>query len=256
MPDGVIPEKAGIILNKSIQNRLFYTVGMPLAGLAGLLLQQQAFRTGYDEKNLFLWGNPWTLTLLALCAVSMTALILVTNRSLAEGARYEALWTGNWLRGGLGILAGVMLAEDILYSLEPVTAAMKLMGFLAAGSMAACGVCFGLKKRPLWVLDGIVSLYFILRLLTGYRMWGSSAHLEQYMFPMLAGAMLVLYAFHRAEADAGRIRRKKLVISGYGAMLGCFIAAAGGRSVFYLMAVIWILSTMCSTEEVRIQKKN
>ena len=122
--------------------------------------------------------------------------------------------------------------------------------------MAACGVCFGLKKRPLWVLDGIVSLYFILRLLTGYRMWGSSAHLEQYMFPMLAGAMLVLYAFHRAEADAGRIRRKKLVISGYGAMLGCFIAAAGGRSVFYLMAVIWILSTMCSTEEAQSQKKN
>ena len=249
MPDGCIPEKAGIILKKNSENTLFYEIGLPVSGLIALLLQQQAFRAGYDEKHLFVWGNPWTIALLALCVLYMTALVLWTNRNISEGVRYGKLWPGSWLRGGMEILAGVMLVQDILYSLEPVTASMKLIGFLAAACMAGAGLCRGMKKRTLWVLDGVVSLYFILRLLAGYRISGASAHLEQYMFPTLAGALLVLHAFHRAEADAGQIRRRKLMISGYGAMLGCFIAMAGGRSVFHLLAILWIWGGMCRTEK-------
>ena len=248
MPDGCIPEKAGFILKKNTKNSLFYEIGLPLAGLCALLLQRQAFRTGYDEKHLFLWGNPWTLALLALCVLYMTALILWTNRNISEGLRYGKLWPGSRIRGGMEILAGVMLVQDILYALEPVSSSMKLMGFAAAACMAGAGLCSVLKKRTLWVLDGAVSLYFILRLLASYRISGSSAHLEQYMFPTLAGAALVLHAFHRTEADAGLIRRRKLIVSGFGAMLCCFIAMAGGRSVFHLLAILWIWGGMCRTD--------
>lgn len=241
-------------MKKEFRTELFYGVVLPAAGLLGLLLQQKALRTGYDEKNLFVWSNPWSLAGFALCAVYALALILVT-RKVAEGGGYDRLFPAGWLRGGLEVLAGVLLAEDLFYSLVPMSVPMRGMGLLAAFSMAAAGVCRGLKKRPLWIFHGLVSLYFVLHLLECYRTWGSSAHLEQYAFPMLAGALLVLFAFHRTEADAGRIRSRKLLLSGYGAMLCCFFSMAGGRSVFYLLAAIWIGAAVCSPVPVRTGRK-
>ena len=232
-------------MKSNFRNELFYSVCLPALGLAALLLQQQAFRTAYDAKGLFVWGNPWTAAMLVLCAGYALALVLWTRRNVTDSGRYEDLFPGHWFRGGVEILAGVLLAEDILYSLTPVTPVMKFFGFAAAAALAAAGGSAIAKKRPLWIFHGLVCLYFALRLLTCYQTWGSSAHMELYAFPIVANVLLVLYAFHRTEADAGLPRRKKLLLTGSGAVLCCFLSLAGSRSLFYLLTLAWVLASLC-----------
>ena len=222
-----------------------------------MALQAQAFRTGYDEKGLFLWNTPAELGVLAVCAAAIVLLILVTGKAVPEGGSYERLFPQNWFCSATALLGGGMLALDIVYALEPVPGLLLVLGLAAAAGMALGGVCRAFARRPHWLCHGAVCVYLMLRLLAEYRAWGSSAHLERYAFPMLAQVMLMLYAFHRCAADAGLIRRRRMILTGFGAAV-CSLAALSDPAdrVYYLAMVIWTLGSMCTTSPVPEQSEH
>lgn len=216
-------------------------------GLVAMLLQMQALKNGYDAKGLYVWNSPAQMALLLICGLFAVALITMTMQWGREMRKYRNLFPPCWFRSGAMALAGVMLLLDIFYSMEPVTPVMWVLGVLAAVCMAAGGILLSTGYRPHYVIHGIVCVYFLVRLLTSYRVWGASIHLERYAFLMLADALMMLYSFHRCAADAGIYARKRMLLTGFGAIFCSLVAMADYTDqVFYMTAVIWIIGSMCS----------
>ena len=226
--------------------------GVPALGLAAMGLQTLSLRQGYDEKGLFVWTNPAQLAMMLLCIAAAAGVIALVWKNVPERGGYAQLFPKSWLRGGVSVLAGVMLALDLVYSLDPAVMALRLIGLAAAGCMVFGGVCAGIGCKPHPGFHAVVCVYFLLRLLTGYRLWGASAHLEQYALFMITGVLLMLYAFHRCSADAGAIGRRKLILTGFGAMFGSLTALAmPGDRVFCLVTVLWVAGSMCCVGPLR-----
>lgn len=212
-----------------------------------MLLQLRAIKIGYDAKGLYVWNNPAQLGLFAVCAVFAVLLVGMTMHWGMEKRKYRELFPECWLRGGSMALAGILLMLDIIYALEPVTLVMRIVGVLAAVCMIAAGIFLSTGYRPHYMMHGTVCVYFLVRLLMSYRVWGASIHLERYVFLMLADVLIMLYSFHRCAADAGIYSRKKMVLTGFGAIFCSLIAMADYvDQVFYLTAVIWITGSMCT----------
>lgn len=214
-----------------------------------MLLQGQALKTGYDAKGLYVWSTPAQLGLLTVCAVFAAVLVGLTMRRSTQVQKYRDFFPECWVRGGCMVLAGVMLLLSVIYALTPVPAAIRILGVAAAGCMAAGGIFLASGYHPPFGIHGIVCVYFVVRLLMNYRSWGASTHLERYAFLLLADVMLMLYSFHRCAADAGIYARRRMLLTGFGAMF-CSLAAMANDPdpVFYVMAVIWVAGSMCTLD--------
>ena len=243
-------------MKRSILNRISFFLTSLGFGLAAQLLLAGALETGYDHKGLFVWTTPSFLMMLAVCAVYALVLIVLTRTRIVGDGSYEQVFPRGWFRGSLMTLGGAMLALDHCYALDPEPMYLMVLGFAAAACMVMCGVHVILGLRPHPVFHGTVCVYAVADLLMYYRSWGASAHLEQYAMSLLAGLLLMLYSFHRCAADAGVIRRRKLVLTGFGAVL-CSLAAIAdpGDKVYYLAIVIWILGSMCLVDPVESEEK-
>lgn len=212
-----------------------------------MALQMRALRTGYDAKGLFVWNTPAQIGLLTVCVLFAMVLVVMTLQWSREVQKYRTLFPECWLRGGTMALAGVMLMLDILYALEPVTPLLRILGALAAVCMVAGGIFLSSGYRPHFVFHGSVCVYFVVRLLSSYRIWGASIHLERYAFLMVADVLIMLYSFHRCAADAGIYSRRRMILTGFGAIFCSLVSMADYTDqVFYLTAVIWIIGSMCT----------
>ncbi len=234
-----------------VRGAVFYgtTIGM---GLSAMLFQIQAMKIGYDAKGLFVWSTTEELGVMVVCAAFLVALASMSNCASTRKTKYRDLFPQCWLRGGAMALAGVMLMLSILYSLEPVPILLRIFGMLSAVCMAAGGVFLASGYRPHYVIHGTVCVYFLIRLLASYRVWGASPHLERYAFSLIADVLLMLYAFHRCAADAGIYSRKRMILTGFSGIFVSLIAMANSTDwVFYLTAVIWICASMCTLGEDR-----
>ena len=114
--------------------------------------------------------------------------------------------------------------------------------------MAVLGVFRILGERPWPVFGGIICLFYMLMLVTNYRLWSADPQLHEYCFPLLAMVLMMLCSFHRTCCDGGVIQRRKLIFTG----LTAAVCAATAMSVsflpgFFLASSLWALGCVCDS---------
>ena len=245
----------------TLRNRMILFGGTLAAGLLSLGLHRYMMAYCFDDKGLLLAGNlPGRL--LWAAGIAFALLLAVVLRGLGGDGTYADNFPRCYLSGGLMIAAGLCLVRAIpaleLTTQPPVadglslavtnltTLAAKYLPWAAAVAMAVVGVFRMLGRRPWPLFSGIVCLFYMLMLVTNYRLWSADPQLHDYAYQLLAGVLLMLSAFHRTCCDAQVIQRRKLLATGLGAAACCLASLSGDfQWSFYLASGLWAAGSVC-----------
>ena len=245
----------------TLRNRILLFGGTLAAGLLSLGLHRYMMEYCFDDKGLLLEGNLPEKLLWAV-GIGFVALLVLVLRSIGGDGTYTDSFPPCYLSGGLMIAAGAAMVWAIpglvLTAQPPVTdglslavadftaQAVRYLPWAAAVSMAVLGVYRMLGKRPWPIFGGIICLFYMLMLVTNYRLWSADPQLQDYAYQLLAGVLLMLCSFHRTCCDAGVIQRKKLLATGLGAAVCCMASLSGDfQWGFYLASGLWAAGSMC-----------
>ncbi len=252
----------------TIKNKIFFYGSTLAAGLVSLGLHRYMMDNCFDAKGLLIAGNlPGRL--LVLVGLVFAGALLWMLRTIGGDGEYADNFPRGIGSGLLMIAAGAVMLlavsglEQAPIPAAPVTTAlaalweqlsdicMAVLPWLAAASMAVLGLCRMLGKQPGPWFSGAVCLFYMLMLVTNYRLWSADPQLQDYAYQLLAGVLLMLCAFHRTCCDAGIIQRKKLIATGLAAAF-CAIAALSMdfQRLFYLASALWAIGCICSVEEL------
>lgn len=251
----------------TIRNKIIFYGSTLAAGLCSLGLHRYMMDNCFDAKGLMIAGNlPGRL--LVLVGAVFAGVLLLMLRSLGGNGEYADNFPRDPASGLLMTAAGLLLAAAIPSLAQPPAPAgtmaawvtlfeqftdicMTALPWLAAASMVVLGLCRMLGKRPSPWFGGIVCLFYMLMLVTNYRLWSADPQLQDYAYQLLSGVMLMLCAFHRTCCDAGVIQRRKLIFTGLAAAF-CATAALSMEFIrlFYLASALWALGCICSVEEL------
>jgi len=194
--------------------------------------------------------------------IGFVALLVLVLRTIGGDGTYTDSFPPCYLSGGLMIaaaLAMVWAIPGLVLTVQPPVAegmslavasftglAVQYLPWAAAVSMAVLGVYRMLGKRPWPIFGGIICLFYMLMLVTNYRLWSADPQLQDYAYQLLAGVLLMLCSFHRTCCDAGVIQRKKLLATGLGAAVCCMASLSGDfQWGFYLASGLWAAGSMC-----------
>lgn len=248
----------------TLRNRILFFGSAAAVGLAALGLHRYMLEHCFDAKGLLIAGNLpgkllWVLSI--GFAVCLGALLTTIGGEGSYGDNFPRCTVS----GLLMIAAGAVLAvsvpqlgldreQTVVFAAPWIAAvhasAAKLLGvlpYLAAASMAVVGACRMAGRRPWYIFSGIVCLFYMQMLVSNYRIWSADPKLYSYAYPILAGALLMLCAFHRTSCDCSIIQRRRLLFTGLtgGA---CAIASLSVAVMpgFFISGALWAFGSMCS----------
>lgn len=245
----------------TLRNRvLFFGTSMAVAFTA-LGLHRYMTTNCFDDKGLLIGGNlPGKL--LWVIAVGFTVALWAMLTTIGGDGSYADNFPRCTLSGSLMIAAGVALFFAIptlgaepdptaVYLIPVVQAVMggavALLPYAAAASMVILGLYRMAGRRPVPLFSGAVCLFYMLMLVSNYRLWSADPKFYEYAFPMLAGVLLMLCSFHRTSCDAGIIQRKKLLFTGLtGAVCATVSLSLGLMPLFYISGALWGAGSMCN----------
>ena len=245
----------------TLRNRVIFFGGTLAAGLLSLGLNRYMLENFIDDKGLLVAGN-LPQTLLWVVAIAFAAGLAYMLRTIGGDGSYEDNFPPCYLSGGLMIAAGLLMAwavpglalgvptpmaQGMAMGINVLTDwAAKFLPWLAAASMVVLGGLRMVGKKPWPMLSGSITLFYMLMLVTNYRLWSADPQLHTYAYQLLAEVLLMLCAFHRTCCDAGIIQRRKLLATGLGAAFCCMAALAGNFQVgFFLASGLWAAGSMC-----------
>lgn len=232
-------------MDHRLRNRILFFCPTAVLGGLSMLLHRYMMENCFDEKGLLIAGNlPGRM--LWVIGIGFAAYLLVLLRTIGGDGAYEDNFPRCLLRGLLMAAGGAVLAK----ALPELGLAATWQTALAAGaaaSMGALGVFRMLGKRPVFGFSALVCLFYMLMLVTNYRLWSADPQFHDYAYQLLACVLLMLCSFHRTCCDAGIIQRKKLIFTGLTAAL-CSMAALSGDFMpgFYLASALWAAGCVCS----------
>lgn len=252
----------------TIRNKLILYGATLTAGLSSLWLHRYMMANCVDAKGLLIAGNlPGRLLLLVGAAFVLT--LLLTLRTIGGDGEYADNFPRDLVSGLLMIAAGVTLVlaiPELGWNAPPDSApisvqnnamekiasvCMELLPWLAAVSMAALGLLRILKERGWFGLGGLICLFYILMLVSNYRLWSANPQLQDYAYQLLAGVLLMLCSFHRTCCDARIIQRRKLLFTALAAAF-CSITSLSMdfQRGFYLASALWALGCVCTMAQL------
>ena len=220
-----------------------------VCGVGCMLLRLVMMVSGCDETGMLRSGQMVVTLCWILTAVYLGTLGWFIRDLGGERAAYARLFPVSRLCGGMGVLAGGLLAlwSVTLTGLIPVAA-----GVLAGVCMIFTGVCRMTGRRPSYWFHFVLCVYFIYRLISGYRGWSTDPQLQDYAFQMLACVALMLAAYYRAAADAGTVRRRMLAYTCLAAGFLCIVCLSDPEMpVYYGACGLWALSSTGNLDPIR-----
>ena len=246
----------------TLRNRVIFFGGTMAAGLLSLGLNRYMLTKLIDDKGLLVAGS-FAQTMVWVVAAAFAAGLLLMLRTIGGDGTYEDNFPPCYLSGSLLIAAGLALgwavpglaldaptpmAQGAALAIGMITAqAAKFLPWLAAASMVVLGGLRMMGKRPWPVLSGIITLFYMLMLVTNYRLWSADPQLHTYAWQLMAEVLLMLCAFHRTCCDANVIQRRKLLATGLGAAFCCMAALSGDfQRGFFLASGLWAAGCQCN----------
>ena len=249
-----------------MRNKWIFYGSTLAAGLASLGLHRYMMDNCFDAKGLLISGNLPGYLLLAVGA-AFVAVLAAMLRTIGGNGEYAVALPKDPVSGVLMLLGGLILALGIpgverTLAAELATAGngglqaisemlLQFIPRLAASAMGVMGICRIMGKRCSVVFGGVICLFYMLMLVTNYRLWSADPQLQDYAYQLLAQVMLMLCSFHRTCCDAGVIQRKKLLATGLTAAF-CAMAALSMdfQRLFFLASALWALGALCITDKL------
>ena len=218
-----------------------------IGGLLGALLQLWLQLVYVDSAGLL---SPWSLPeiLTAALTVVVIGLLVFFSFRCPKKTDYETSFPG-FIPGAVGCIAA---AAGILVSLftgpgnrDGLQSIAYLLGWAAAISLIVLAGYRFLGKRPFFLFPAILTLYFLLSLISEYRIWSAVPQIQNYLYPLLALLAMTLATYHRTAlvADSGGFR-PYLFFSRIALYFTCLalVCVQDYRYVFYLSMAIWLLT--------------
>ena len=247
----------------TLRNRVIFFGGTLAAGLLSLGLNRYMLENFIDDKGLLVAGN-LPQTILWVVAIAFAAGLAVMLRTIGGDGSYEDNFPACYLSGGLMIAAGLLMAwavpglalgvptpmaQGMAMGINVLTdRAAKFLPWLAAASMVVLGGLRMAGRKPWPVLSGSITLFYMLMLVTNYRLWSADPQLHTYAYQLLAEVLLMLCAFHRTSCDGGILQRRKLLFTGTAAAV-CAMASLSMdfHRPFFLASALWGLGCIGTT---------
>ncbi len=229
----------------------FHTTTLPclvvILGAANAGIRYWMYTAAVDEKGLLLRWSPPGILCLSLSAV--TALLILGAVLTGKGSdRYGENFPPSLLGGICACLLAAAIGWSCLGSFQTLDTLGKLRMVVGWASvpcllLTAYGRIRGV--RPIFLLHGIVCLFFGLNLADHYRIWSAEPQMADYIFQLLSAVGLLLTAYHRTAFDVGLGGRKGLQSASLLAGFFCFSAVtASQEAVFYLAGGLWCLGSL------------
>lgn len=234
-------------MKKNLKNE--WILGLTLLlGLLGLAMQGRLLAVGMDEKGLLISGTPWAAALWAESLVFVAAAFRV-SRSQKGRENWAEDFPPCRTRGVLGLLGGVLVALSGVGQLTGGQMAVGLLAVIAGGCMAFGGWCRFSGRRPSPMFHCVVCVFFVVRLVLSFRQWSADPQLQDYVMQLMASISLMLFAFHRASADAGVMNPRRIV---FFSLCACFFCVNSlldtSMRLLYLGAGAWCLGAAPTME--------
>lgn len=224
---------------KDFNNRLFLGMSVLLGGL-GAGLRWAVMHTAIDAKGLLIPSHPANLGMWGLAILFTAAVWLLLKKKLGDNGSFADNFPQCAIRFGLSLAAGAVLAVESCRQL-------RFGGYLVGGLGLAAGICMmlgalsrrnGRKTLPLFHI--LVCGFFIARLVISFRGWSADPQFQDYAMQLLACVSLMLFAFHRASADADLMDREALARYGLLALFFCLVSVTDETMpMFYAAGALW-----------------
>lgn len=221
-----------------------------IACAIGFGLRLWLFLTGVDARGLLPAGHIAGILSFVLTAIVLAVLFLCV-RPLTPLGSYSKLFPA-WLPAGIGCaLAAVGILyvniRDLIARQDAITIAVLVLGLVAAAALLILGFCRWKGKHPSFWLQAAITVYFMLHLISQYRLWSSESQIQVYFFPLLASVFLMLTAYHGAVLDADKKSgRRAYVFCNQAALFFCCMSLQGASWPFYLAMAAWLGTGLCS----------
>ena len=252
----------------TLRNRILFFGVTGAAGLASLMLHNYMMDNCFDAKGLLIDGNlPGRL--LWVVGIGFAVFLALMLRTIGGEGSYEDNFPPCLLSSCLMLAAGAVLCwaipELVLEAGESVPGvtglpllvqnitdrAVQYLPWAAAASMGVLGICRMLGRKPWPILSGPVCLFYMLMLVTNYRLWSADPQIHDYAYLLLAEVLLMLCSFHRTCCDAGVIQRKRLIATGLCAAVCCMASLSGGfQRGFFLASGLWAAGCLCNVAQL------
>lgn len=219
------------------------------AGGIGIGLRYWLLSTGIDANNLFETGHPadillWVLTVVLAALVIYGCLPLIQANKYAFnfppailGAVGEGIFALGILSVSIEILRGVS---------DSLSSATVILGFLSVPALVCCAVCRWKGKQPPLFLHALVCIFFLMRLISLYRVWSPESQLQSYIFQLFANVFLLLSCYHRTAFDAACGLRRSHALTHLAATYFCCLSLVGCQNWFlYATGIVWSITDLC-----------
>lgn len=218
------------------------------AGVMGMLLRLWYLIGGTDASGLPARGHIADI-LLTVVTVATLVLLFLSTRQLSQAGKY----TFNFPPSKSGCFGAVAAALGvawqgigILKNGDWLSVAAGVLGLLAAVCLVFLGIYRLKGLRPTVLFHFVVSLFYILCLITQYRQWSGVAMIESYSYPLLATVCLMLSCYQDAMFAASAGTRRTHAFFHLAALFFCCVSLVGDHSPFlYLTAGIWMFTDLC-----------
>lgn len=240
-------------MNYFTKNRVFLLLSTVVSGVICMLLRFVMMVFGCDDRGLLISMHFSVILCWAVAAVFLAGLVFGVRR-LGDAGSYEQLFPASAVGGTMVVMAGVML---LVVSLYGDTVFEKAAGAAAGASMICTGSSRFSGKKPAFICNFLICVFFVVKLIGNYRIWSADPQLQDYAFQMLACVMLMLAAFHRVSADADAIHRKRLAYTCLAAGFLCIVSLSDPENpVYYGACSLWALSSTGLLEPVAAQQED
>ena len=213
------------------------TIGL---GLCGLALRFWLFADGVDERGLLIADHPGNIMSYVLLA-SMLGVLLFLAFQCPKQLRRPLPASQTAFIGCVVAAAGILLADilELTQTQDAVTIVSSVVGLLAAVSFFYMGVRRKGGHRSSMAAFTVIIAYFMTHLVVQYRLWSAEPQLQLYVFPLLASAFLMLYAYHRAGLDVNGKQFRRYIFFNQAALFFCCLSLNTDTWLFYLAMAVW-----------------
>ncbi len=216
-----------------------------LAGAMGLTLRIGLLSCA-DAEGLLPRNHITGILLLILFAAVMIALGLILRKAGSDAA-YPQLFPASPPAAicsmvgavGMGISSFTIAATPILRIL------IIVLGILWAAGVVLASYCRLQKRKPHYLFYGFGVLFFAIRAILFYRVFGSEPQLQLYLFEILASIALLLTAYYRTELTVGSGHCRLFVFFSQTALFCCCVCLRGQDLLFWVSAILYLAADCC-----------
>lgn len=223
-----------------------------IAGFTGATARAVLYRIGFDGKELLPISHP--LQIFCWILLIGTAVYLASAVGKLDGSgEYGQNFPSNPIRFACCFAAFTFLTIHA-FSLwkkpvEILDTLRLLLSFLCAGCMMVSLFYTIHGKRPHFLFQGLVCVYFATEMICRYRSWSGNPQLADYIFHLPALIFMALSAYHRTAFDVGLGRRRIHIFCSLMALcLGITCMVGPEPYEFYLGGALWCAGSMCTLD--------